>query len=321
LGAALERLGQSQDVPLWIDRRVDTSAAVELAADDETVRDVLTRLAAPRELAAVPFRSMVYFGPRQTAEELATLSVRAHDSLAKALPDVRARWLKSAGWSYPRLSQPRALVGDLVRTVGATVVDDERIAFDLWLGRAAPAMPVVDRVLLVLAGFDLAAEISADGQTLRVVPISRPVEITREYSVPRKGREAFNSALSGMAADKIKRRATRIEVSARWEDHERLRAAIRGTTIEPAPPQGGKKSSQTFTLKIENQPVDRVVDQLAGQLGLTVEWTGKRPEGAAALVSCDVREVNLDGLLKAVLTPAHLTFERHGDHVAVRPAP
>ncbi len=328
LGAALKRLSFSQDLPFWIDRRVDISAAVELSANDVPVREVLAQLGAPRELAAVAFRSVVYFGPRQTADELATLSVRARDSLAKAPPDVRARWLKSAGWSYPRLSQPRALVGDLVRSVGAEVVDDERIAFDLWPGRAAPAMPVVDRVVLVLAGFDLAAEISADGRNLRVVQIARPVEITREYSVPRKRREAFNSALSGMASDKIKQRGARAEVSARWEDHELLRAAIRGTTAAPAAPraakqtpQGGKKSSQTFTLKIENQPVDRVIDQFARQLNLTVEWTGKRPEGVAALVSCDVREVNLDGLLKAVLTPAHLTFERQGDHVAIRPAP
>ncbi len=76
LGAALERLSETQQLPLWIDRRVDTSAAVELSANDEPVRDVLSRLAALHDLDATPFRSVVYVGPRQSAADLATLSMR-----------------------------------------------------------------------------------------------------------------------------------------------------------------------------------------------------------------------------------------------------
>ncbi len=211
--------------------------------------------------------------------------------------------------------------------VGVDAVDDQRIPFDLWPARSLPALAVVDRVVLVLAGFDLAAEISPEGRRLRIVPIARPVEITREYSVPRQRQTAFNAYLADLPSEKVRRLGMRTEVSAPWEEHERLRAVIRGVESDQGPavsapgPRSGKQQGRTFTLKIESQPVDRVIDKLGGQLGLTVQWVSEPPQGSVGLVSCDVREADLDELLKAVLSPAGLTFERQNDKITIRPSP
>jgi type II secretory pathway component HofQ len=101
-----------------------------------------------------------------------------------------------------------------------------------------------------------------------------------------------------------------------------LRRAIRGPS-EPRRP-GGKSTAaqaQRFTLKIENQPVGRVLDQLARQLNLNVVWSTNPPAGQQALISCDVRQVDLDGLLEAILEPAGLTSRREGQTVTIQPAP
>lgn len=328
LGAALDRLVETQQTPLWIDRRVDTSAVVDLQASNEPVRSVLNRLAAQqRHLAAVPFRSVVYFGPRQTAEELATLSILAHESLSKAPAAVRAKWLQATAWSFPRLSQPRALVDGLARSVGASVSDEQRVPLDLWTARSLPPLAVVDRVVLVLAGFDLTAEISPDGKRLRVTPTARPIEITRQYAVPRARQAAFDAAVAELPSDKVRQLGSKTEVAARWEDHERLRTAIRGASADEPPVRkaakgrGGAQRSPKFTLKISNQPVDRVIEQIAGQTGLTVEWTSPPPQSPKGLVSCDVREVELDELLGAILAPIGLSAEREKDKVTIRNAP
>lgn len=323
LGAAVDRLADVQRMPLWVDRRVDTSAIVDLSVDDEPVGAVLARLGESANLAAVPFRTIVYFGPRRTADELATLSIRARESLANAPAGVRAKWLQATAWSFLELSQPRALVDGLARSVGASVSGEERVPLDLWPARTLPALSTLDRVVLILAGFDLTAEISPDGRTLRVAPIVRPVELSREYAVPRQRRAAFEAVLAELPSDKVEPRKTRTKVAARWEDHERLRAAIRnesgdGTLLRAGvKPRGGGRKSQTFTLKIAKQPVDRVIEQIAVKTGLTVEWSSPPPQGPAGLTDCDVHDASLDELLEAILTPVGLAAKRDGEKLAI----
>jgi hypothetical protein len=206
--------------------------------------------------------------------------------------------------------------------MGVVIIGEEQIPHDLWPARSLPSLAALDRVLLILAGFDLTCELSPDGKQLRVTPIKRPVEITRRYTARQKRMPAFEQALSKLPPQSRRDRGDQLEVSARWEDHERLRGAIRGPS-EPRRP-GGKSTAaqaQRFTLKIENQPVGRVLDQLARQLNLNVVWSTNPPAGQQALISCDVRQVDLDGLLEAILEPAGLTSRREGQTVTIQPAP
>jgi hypothetical protein len=280
LAAALHRLADSQRLPLWIDRRVDPSAPIELTANDQPLSDVLNSVAAPHDWAATPYHGVLYFGPRQTADELRTLSALARQSIAKAPPDVRSRWLKPEAWTIARLSEPRGLLKQLARSAGATVVDEQQVPHDLWPERQLPPMPALDRAVLLLSGFDLTCQISADGRKLRVVPIKRPLK------------------LIGPAPPTVSR------------------------TRPPQPGSAATRTVQRFTLKIENQPAGRVLDQLARQLQLEVEWDAALQQtpamGREANVSCDVREADLDELLSAVLSPAGLTFEREEKRVSIR---
>ena len=321
LGAALERLSEAQDLPMWLDRRVNPGVEVELSASGASVEQVLSRLAALDEWRAVPFQSLVYFGPRQTADELATLSVRARDGLAKAPPNMRARWLKPSPWSYPRLSEPRRLLGDQIQSVGATLVGELQIPHDLWPARSVPSLAPIDSILLILAGFDLTCELSPSGSELRVVPIKRPVEITRRYTARGRRSPAFEQIIAALPPRSVREQGAQLEVSARWEEHERLRGALRPASPprdRAAPPAG--LQAQRFTLKIENQPLDRVLNQLASQLDLNVVWSSNAPKDPP-LISCDVRQVNLDDLLEAILAPAGLAATRDGQTVTIRPAP
>jgi hypothetical protein len=271
---------------------------------------------------AIPFQSLVYFGPSQTANDLATLSVRARDGLAKSAPNVRARWLKPAPWSYSRLSEPRRLLSDQVQSVGATLVGEQQLPHDLWPARSVPSLAPLDRALLILAGFDLTCDLSPNGQELRVVPIKRPVEITRRYTARQLSNSTFEQMIASLPPRSVRRQAEQIEVAARWEVHQRLRSALR-----PAALQRDRKTpvvnlqTQRFTLKIENQPLDRVLDQLAGQLKLNFVWSSNSAPNPSPLISCDMRQVDLDDLLEAILAPAGFAATRDRQTVTIRPAP
>lgn len=282
LGAALARLNETQRLPIWIDRRVDVSASVNLTADNQPVAEVLDDLAAEQQSAAVVFRGVVYFGPQQTAAALPQLASRARTTIAKLPPATRAKWLASAAWECPRLSQPRLLIERMVGNVGATLENVERLPHDVWPARSLPAMPTVDRVVLLLAGFDLTCKIAADGRRVSLEPID--YESARIASPPQSTRQ----------------RAHAKQASAR--------------------PRGDGK--QVFTLTLANQPVGAVIDQLAKQLDLQVDWeTGsatKTENARNTLTSCDVHEASLDDLLDAVLTPASLRADRDEKTLTIR---
>jgi len=332
LGTALERLAETQSLAIWRDRRIDPNMPITLTVADQPIADVFAALGQQAGAAAVPFAGVIYFGPQQTAEELATLAALARQPLAKAPAASRTRWLKPQAWSYPRLSEPRQLLIELSTSVGAKVKNEHSVPHDLWPARDLPAMAAIDRAVLLLAGFDLTCRVSKDGSQLQVTPIARPVAVTQEYRVPNSRSAAFSAAVAELSDAKSTGEGSRPTVTARVEDHERLRATLSGrptgaVAAAAAMRTAGEKASgspledRRFTLTIENKPLAPVLNQLAAQLNLQLEWDAAIPDAAAgrnALVSCRVEKANLDGLLKALLKPAGLAFDRQESRVSIR---
>jgi hypothetical protein len=289
---------------------------------------VLDRLATDqrRDLGWTTLRTVAYVGPRQSAGELATLSELARQSLAKAPPEVRRKWLTPAAWTFPRLSQPQSLLEQTLDGVGAKQ-SGAVLPHDLWPARSLPAIAPIDRVVLLLAGFDLALAASPDGRLVRAATLQRPVRLTRDYPASERLEAALADLAAADDAVSVRRQGRRVTVSARWEDHERLRSHGRSQTSRreataDSPPR--LADSQRFTLRVASKPVGPVLTQLAAQLQLTIVWepalAASRPEFADALVSCNVRDVDLDGLLTAILEPAELTYDRNGQAITIRAA-
>jgi type II secretory pathway component GspD/PulD (secretin) len=92
---------------------------------------------------------------------------------------------------------------------------------------------------------------------------------------------------------------------------------------KPIHPASGKRqhTKQLFTLRVQEQPVTKVLDQLEGQLHLdvTVDEAAVRAAGRSLdqRVSFEVKDADLDGLLEAVLQPAGLTFKRDGERLTI----
>jgi hypothetical protein len=329
VASALERLAEVQRVPLWIDRRIDPHARVTLAGNNLALTELMDRLAADegREWGWTSLRTVIYFGPRQTAGELSTLSELARHAVAKAPPPTRRRWLTQASWEFPRLSEPKALLAKVVTDAGSEMRDGAPIPHDLWPACSLPGIPPIDRAVLILASFDLQLAASRDARQLGGAPIERPVQLTATYPASEEFQAVIDALIEADKTIRSRRQGRRLSVSGRWEDHEQLRHALNPAatselaTNDGAPAQAG---DHRYTLRIVNKPVGAVLEQLSAQLQVAVVWdpalAAVTPSPRETLVSCEVREVDLDGLLNAVLTPAGLAFERKGATVTIRSA-
>ncbi len=281
LAVALERLAGAGEITLWLDRRVDRQQAVSMQCVDLPLVQALEKVAKQQSLGFTQLENLVYIGPQQSAEELDTLLAQARDRLAKLPATVRKRWLKKQPVTWPHLSEPRALAMMWLEEAGFQILGDEKIPHDLWSEQSLPPLALVDRVVLLLVGFDLTCEIADDGKSCKVVPIARPLKLLPQRRRPRRQTPQAQPAKLPLA---------------------------------PA--------RQLLTLRLENQPLGRVLDHFAKQLQLEVTWELEEKERSRAqLVSCDVQKVGLDTLLQSLLSPAGLQHQRDGKQITIRAQP
>ena len=280
LGSALERLTSAGRISLWLDRRVDRQQTISIQLANVALKDAIQRIAEQQSLGFTRLESLVYVGPQQSALELETLLGRASEQLAKTPTKMRRRWLQSEEVTWPRLSEPRSLAESWLRRAEVRLIGGDMIPHDLWPQQTYPSLALVDRLVLLLAGFDRTCNISPDGMSCEVVPIPRPLKLAESRTERKKP------------------------------------GASRSKTAT---------SLQRFTLRLKNQPLGRVLDQLAQQLQLDVRWEDAKPDNVKAvrarLASCDVKNVDLDELLESVLSSVDLQHQRDGKTVTIRDAP
>ena len=179
----------------------------------------------------------------------------------------------------------------------------------------------MDRVVLLLAGYDMACQISADGRSCEIVPIVRPVLITEEYSPGNRMRELV-AAFREEPGVTLNRQGNRLAITGRWEDQQRAQEIIAGRVANKRSVRANQNRIQErrFSLKIENQQVGRVIDQLASQLKYAVDWNVAANKRRDQLISCEIQDGSTEELLAGVLTPAGLTYSLDGKQLTILPA-
>lgn len=325
LGTALGRLSRAADVAIHLDRRVDPSQRVALDARDATAESVLAELARDHPFGVTNVGPLWYVGPVETCAALRTLVAVRDDEVAQLPTRRRDPLARRAETTWPRLTEPRALVERLAEDAGLKLRGSEKIPHDLWPAGRLPELTLTARLTILLAGFDQTFAIRDGGRTLEIVPLDRQVTLRASYDVlAQRGVELadlqrrFPDARLTLADGKV-------TLDGRWEDHERLQQLL-GSATQPArrPRRRRVDTRQVFTLRVQDQPLRPLIEQLAQRLELEVVWDEHALRSAETTpqsrVSFAVENVDLDDLLEAALRPAGLTFRRDGQRVEIIPA-
>jgi hypothetical protein len=320
LHAVLQRIAETQGVLLWVDRRVDPQHIVNAQFTDTQLAAVFDQVLDNARLDWAIWDELIYIGPHEAAHEMATLAAIARQSLDKLPASRRSRWMKAQKVAWPRLSDPRDALLEWLADAKVSIKNPEALSHDLWDAARLPPLPLIDRVVLLLLGYDKTLRISASGQTIEIVPIDRPVLITEQYQPGRQMHELL-TAFPDNSAVVLNKQGNRVAVTGRWEDQQRVRQIIQGSAAKRATSaaQPGRTQEQRFSLKLENQRVDKVIEQLAGQLGLAVNWEDGATAQRENLTSCEIRDGNLENLLHEVLSPVGLEFSLDGTQLTISP--
>jgi hypothetical protein len=279
LGDAVKRLKAVSNVFVVVDRRVDPGERINLSVANASAGDIVAQLADAGALGHVSLQSLFYVGPPRTAERLSTLAALRRKDVAALANDQRRSLSERRGIVWPRLTEPRRLIVRLIENHGWRVERSERIPHDLWPAGELPKLALADQLTVLLAGFDRTYRLLPERQAIEIVPLD-------------------------------------------WDQVEPSSTTAAGPAhSRPEPPKSGGK--QVFTLRVQDQPVGKILEELGRRLGwqLDVDEAAIRAAGRSLdrRVTFAVENASAEGLLEALLDPAGLRAERHGESVHVGP--
>lgn len=328
---ALNSLSRSTSVAIFLDRRLDPSRPLNLTVRDEPLKTVTARVADELGGSVSLVGPVVVIGPRGTAGLLTALANQRRQAIGSLSRAAQVRLLRSAAWQWDELSEPRSLLAALAAEAEVRIVNPDRLPHDLWPAADLPALPWVERLTLLLAGFDLTFETSPDGQAIRLLPIPADLAFERVYPLA-DGAGAQASKLRELVpAAKISVARGQLRAIATVAQHEQIaRVLAEGAvpvagTAPPAaagsPSDAGRLDpSKRYTLTVQNQPAGSVIATVARQLGIKARYEREIGERLTRKISLNVKDVPLEELLEKTLAPLGLAWRIDGEQLIIEPA-
>jgi len=277
---AIGRLQKLFGESTFLDRRVDPSKRVSLDIVASSVEQVLTPIAAEHGWGVSRLGEVVYLGPVGAARQLEGVAAARREDVAKLSRSQRAIFERKRALSWPRLTEPRTLVVELIEKNGWRVADAERIPHDLWTAGRLSELTLADQLTLLLIGFDITYKIQPTSRTVQIVPFDKTARVARVESSP-------------------SRPAPPLREPSRGETKQVYSLRVAEKPVGAVARELGKQ----LHWQIE---FDEAAIRAAG---LSLD----------ARVSFAVENVERDELLDAVLRPAGLTFRRDGERITVVP--
>jgi type II secretory pathway component GspD/PulD (secretin) len=279
---AIQRLKPLFEETIFVDRRVDPSTRVTLDIEANSAEEVVAAIAQSNNLEVARLKKMVYLGPKTAADQLRAISTVKTAEAARSPAAVRVAWARKEGLTWPRLSEPRTLISDVVNKRGWHVANPEVIPHDLWAAGELPEMPLAEQLSVLLIGFDLTFKFDVTSRTIEIVVLDR-------------------TALSA-------------PTQSNGEQTTRTRHT-------PRPKADAK---HVYTLRVNEQPVRAILRHLSQQLHWPIEIDeqaiGAAGKSVDTRVSFSVENADQDALLKAILTPAGLSYVVEDERVRITAA-
>jgi hypothetical protein len=320
-GRALRSLAAAQQLAIVLDRRVDPDRQISLALAGEPLAAGLRKIAVALEAGYCQLGPIAYVGPPRMAQRLRTLAALRMEEVRR-LPSERVReFLRLRASAWDDLAEPRKLLAELAEQAGVRLVGDEKVPHDLWPASDLPPLAWVDRLTLLLAQFNLTFRIEQDGNQVVLLPAPDRVALARTYQVPGQAESLAKRWARAIPAARVTADENTVRLEGLVEHHEYVERRFRGRPARKSTVTAGKEVHQ---LSVEEAALDQVVEQLAGRLNLEIAWDRQGIDRAGIsvdqLISLEIKDADLDELLRAVLNGTGLAFRREDRKVSIYPA-
>jgi hypothetical protein len=195
-------------------------------------------------------------------------------------------------------------------------LNEEAIPHDLWPAVNLPPLTAVDRLTILLAGFNLTYTIGGTAREIRIVPFPETVTLELTYPLELVPETMRTRVASRFPALSLERRPDGLLVSGTWEEHRQLKRLLAGRT--PGTESHLQEGEEAYTLRVKAS-ARKLIATVSSQLGLQLEIDPSITEKLDEHISVEVDQVPAEELLEAIVAPIGLDYRLNGQLLTILP--
>jgi hypothetical protein len=275
------RLTDRGGVAIVVDRRLDPSAPIALAASGEPLDTVLEAVAAQGGAEVALLDGHARIAPAAAAALARAGEAAREQEIRRLEPKLQRLAQARRAWTWPDGAQPRDLLAAAAAEAGIAIEGLGTLPHDHFPAADLPPLPLAERLDLVLAHFD------------------RRIE-WKQTAAPAAQRPVFQIVPIAATASTAPRQTP-------WSPR---------ATRPPRSPD----VAHTYSLRVA-APLDELLTTLAKRFGLSLDLDRAALEGRGIapreIVRLDVKDASREALLDAVLDPLGLGWQIEGKTLRV----
>ena len=312
----LRRYATAQGVCVFLDRRIDPGIPINLSFSRTRLDDGLRQIAHRAGAAICQLDSVIYIAPPGVATKLSTLAAVKRQEARQQPTEFQRRFFRKSRWQWNDLATPRDLARELLLELQCSLLNEEAIPHDLWPAVNLPPLTAVDRLTILLAGFNLTYTIGGTAREIRIVPFPETVTLELTYPLELVPETMRTRVASRFPALSLERRPDGLLVSGTWEEHRQLKRLLAGRT--PGTESHLQEGEEAYTLRVKAS-ARKLIATVSSQLGLQLEIDPSITEKLDEHISVEVDQVPAEELLEAIVAPIGLDYRLNGQLLTILP--
>ena len=307
LGAQLSKFSRQKKIAIYLDPRVDSSLKQSLAVRNQTVEQVVWKVATANDLGVAAVGDVLYVGPKNTTDRLPIVIEDLSKQLRKSKTVDRKKWIARKETRWEVASSTKEIVQQFENEGLAFVDPDGLVTFDVLPGLDLPKLNGCERVSLFLAGLGAALKIdeSSDAPTVVSFPdfetakfgvlVEPGVEIPKQFAGLWKKSRGKRVLLDGDVGE--------ISKFIQWQVQSQKSAGADGGTA-------------VFSLEV-TQSRGAILKTIALKTGRAFEFDPASAEALNQGVNVNVSDASFEELVGACLIGSQLKVEITDDALKV----
>jgi hypothetical protein len=320
LGVCLTTLADAYRVSVWIDRRVDTSRLVTIvgvgANESPDSKTTLGRLVTVARLVGADaglVENIVYVGPADQIGPVQRAAARLHDEIMRSRK-ARGQQVELRKLSWEDITTPTELLENMQKLWSIKIAS--KLPHDLMHAGGLPSSTLASQLTLLHAGFGRQVECDSQG-AFTANPLVQDSVWSTSYADKELQTDRLTAARQEFPTASLQVTGKVSTVTGPTAFHLRLLAIRTPNARVPNP----RTAEDKFVIPEFRAPLERIVGDLAKNLGMQVNWSSDIPESKRqAVVTFGVpKKKTVDEILKQIADEFGIKILRQGQTIEVLP--
>ncbi|WP_145224844.1 hypothetical protein [Gimesia algae] len=331
--AIIQRIRETQNISVILDRRVDPSRKLKIDLQNLTLEEGLAKIAELVQARIIIVGSNIFIGPDASVSKLKTLlelESGALRELAVSQKELHSRVLqlsRNQTFHFQDLDTPAEILQYITNAYQITVEKEQLVPHDLWSNFSLVSVNATESLSLILIQFDLTYEWSGDAASIRLKSVPDKVLIKKTYPLRGKSIDSVTRQLKEQFPDlKLTLNGKLLSIEAAMDVHDQIEQLLNpqkaARSVRSGVGDTVPLNRRKFTLRVKKVPVLAIMQKLE-QSGIEFEYNKQELIEAKInllqLIDVAVVDADAEEFFDALFSSFKLDYKMQGVKISLTP--